>query len=149
MKIYVASAFGNKTQVRLVQQLLQERGHVITHDWTVCDDTTGVEAGDLDAYRAACALGDYLGVVSCDTLVVLNDRLGFGMATEYGLALAYGKNIVVVNPAARMNIFYHLTANPNGGMHKLVPDVTSALEVVKELQDQMTNKRMAYFDLVG
>ncbi len=131
MLVYVAGKFEEKTQVRLVQQLLRDAGHEISCDWTV-EDETGKEGDELTAYRYQYAEADYHGVADADIVVVLNHPQGFGLATEFGIALALGKAIIVVDPEARTNVFYHLAQNPMWAITP-VADVSTALAVVAEL----------------
>lgn len=110
MRIYVASSYHRKDDVRnLILQLKRAR-HTITFDWTTDVDqvlTIGAEAA---------ALKDYWGVVTAEMIIVLHDDRGRGMGTELGVAVANFKKIIVVGSKIqekfgclqRENVFYHL-----------------------------------------
>lgn len=110
MNGYVASKFENKEEVRRVQKLLREAGHSITHDWTV-EDATGLTGEVLEAYLRRCAEKDLAGVENCDFLFLLNYLHCAGSYTEFGMALALRRLVVVVDgrdPTKSRNIFFHL-----------------------------------------
>lgn|SRR5574342_236975 len=107
MKVYVASKFENKEEVRKVQQLLIDRGHTITHDWTR-EDATGMTGGEFMRYMRDAAYGDVDGVRNADAIVLLNTVPGFGSMVELGMAIAWGKKIYVFSKETRDCIFFYL-----------------------------------------
>ena len=110
MRGYVASKYENKEEVRKAQRLLEESGHVITHDWTWEDDA-GKKGEELRVYRSNCASKDYNGVASGDFIFLINFLHCAGAYTEFGIALACNKLIVVVDghhPEKTHNIFFYL-----------------------------------------
>jgi hypothetical protein len=114
MRIYIASSFLNKENVRIARDLCVSAGHTITFDWTSEDagERTGLE---LANYLSNAALKDYNGARTADVLIVLHDDRGRGMATEFGIALGLGIPVFIVgayDPTGHMrNIFYHLHVN--------------------------------------
>jgi hypothetical protein len=109
-RFYVGSKFENKEAVRYVQRKLQELGHVITHDWT-WESAEGKKEPELTQYMKDCAVKDYNGVVTCDVLFHINYKGCAGSFTEFGIALALGKVIVVVDAkkeGTAHNIFFYM-----------------------------------------
>jgi hypothetical protein len=105
LKIYVASKFENKQQVRAVQQRLIDLGHTISHDWT--NEAEGDRKGpELDAYLQECAIKDYNGVLEADAVLLITQPNMRGAFTELGMALAWGRVCYVVGRTG--NIFEHL-----------------------------------------
>jgi hypothetical protein len=110
MKFYVASKVENLAAVKKLIALLTSMGHVCTEDWTekVASDLTGAARRQ---YMQDRAVEDYNGVVTCDTLILLNHPRCAGSFTEFGIALPINKIVVVVgawddnNPS---NVFFHL-----------------------------------------
>jgi nucleoside 2-deoxyribosyltransferase len=111
MRVYVASSFLRKPDVRAMHALLRAAGHEITVDWTGVD-ASGLEGAAFHAYLARGAELVFGGVVNTDVVIVLHDDRGRGMATEMGLALARGIPVIVVGgrvPQGEMkNVFYYL-----------------------------------------
>lgn len=85
MKIYVASSFLNKDEVRQSYDLLKAAGHSITWDWTH-HFATG-ERGS-DEWQHCLFVGgrdDYRGIFEAQVGFVLNDLRGRDMLTEFGM----------------------------------------------------------------
>ena len=110
MVIYVASKFENSKVVKEAQKILSQDGHTISHDWTV-EDATGKSGDALERYMRVCARKDLKGVEVADALLLFNHAGGCGMFTEFGIALALRKVIVVIDAFVQgkpKNIFFHL-----------------------------------------
>jgi hypothetical protein len=110
MRIYVASKFQNTKAVKEAYEALKADGHVITHDWTN-ESAEGMTGQALEDYLVLCAKKDLRGVQDGDALLLLNHQLMAGGFTEFGMAVAYGKYIVVIDghhPDKPRNIFFHL-----------------------------------------
>jgi hypothetical protein len=105
VKIYVASSFDRKVDVKRVQAKLIEMGHTISHDWTF-ESTENRPIDQMETYLQRCAYDDWSGVVNADVLLLLNDPKGFGAMVELGMGIAYGKRIMVVEPHQRDCIFF-------------------------------------------
>jgi hypothetical protein len=114
MRVYVASSFSRKPDVRRVMDLLRAAGHEISYDWTP-EDASGLTAAGLEEMLRGAATRELEGVLSADAAVVLHDERGRGMATEFGVAVAARKFVVVVGARAdptewgeMRNVFYYL-----------------------------------------
>jgi hypothetical protein len=110
VRVYCGTKFENTKAVHEVYLALREDGHTITHDWTE-ENAEGLHGKFLEAYLEGCAEKDVDGVLSCDAFVLLNYAGMAGGFTEFGMALAAGKFIVVLDgkhPEKPKNIFYHL-----------------------------------------
>jgi hypothetical protein len=111
MKVYVASSFSRKPDVRAMHELLRAEGHEITYDWTP-EDASGLEGAELHAALRAGAERDMKGVLVADALVVLHDDRGRGMASEFLAAVVAGKVVIVVGARVATgemrNVFYYL-----------------------------------------
>lgn len=110
MKGYVASKFENAEAVREAHKALRDDGHVITHDWTG-EDAEGLEGEALEVYLQSCAEKDVEGVESGEFFLMLNHARIAGGNTEFGIAIAAKKFIVVIDghhPEKPRNIFFHL-----------------------------------------
>lgn len=122
-RIYVAAKFEEAKRAREVMDLLEDHGHVISHDWTA-EDATGLSGQDLEDYLSKCARQDFFGVTSADAVLLLNHGQLFGGMVEFGLALGLGKKVVVVEPGVRDCIFWHMKEV------ELVANVHLALEFI-------------------
>lgn len=100
MKYYVASKYENKEDVREVMYAIVEHGHSITEDWTHSTETDGEKV----------ALADKKGVEECDVFVGLfNINANYkGAYIEFGMAIALGKEIVIIGEHADRSTFIHL-----------------------------------------
>jgi hypothetical protein len=110
VKIYCASKFENTKAVREAYLALRDDGHTITHDWT--NENAEMLAGHaLEAYLQGCAEKDVAGVLEADAFLLLNHQLMAGGFSEFGMAIAADKFIVVIDgkhPEKPRNIFFHL-----------------------------------------
>lgn len=89
MKFYIASKLENAARVRELAEALKARGWRQTYDWTV----HGSVRGDRERLKeTACA--EWGGVQDADIIIVLLPG-GRGTHTEFGMALAMGKDIVL------------------------------------------------------
>jgi hypothetical protein len=122
-RIYVAAKFEEAKRAREVMDLLEARGHVVSHDWT-SESVQGLAGQDLEDYLSKCARQDFFGVTSADAVLVLNHDKLFGGMVEFGVALSLGKKIVVVEPGVRDCIFWHMKEV------QLVANVHLALEFI-------------------
>lgn len=100
--IYVAGKWELKARVREVQNMLQQCGHVITHDWTKH------EAGD---FRRDSII-DLRAVADADVFVgIFEEDVPYaGALCELGAALALGKPCYILGNAPiteRCIFFYH------------------------------------------
>lgn len=115
MQVYVAGRTKNIDEVHVIQEVLLDHGHSITHDWT---DVEGEGKGEIrddwseDPKRARqVATLDFLGVTKARGVIVCGygcdeGEGGLGMFIEVGLAMASGIPIVIVGPM-RESVFWY------------------------------------------
>lgn len=114
MKVYVAGRFTEKLRVSGVMDALRADGHEVTSDWTTEEDHPKNYAPNLSPeigrqfYLQECADKCINGVMECDVLLALNNPTAAGMFVEVGLAIGYGKKIIVVDPQIRDTPFWYL-----------------------------------------
>jgi len=117
VRFFIAGRWSDRNRVRELIYAARERGHEVTHDWTIKDvpDKSFVELQE-------CALNDLDGVRRCDAFVFLADQeFQFrGAYTELGAAIALGKPVFIIGSCADKNIYVH---------HPLVRKVGSLMEV--------------------
>lgn len=87
MKYYVASGVSNARRVNLVADVLTDRGHTRTYDWTRHGSVADAPADKKRAVAAAEA-----SAVAEAELVVLLLPGGFGTHAELGIAIATHAN---------------------------------------------------------
>lgn len=123
MILYVASAFGNRPEVREVMRALTAAGHSISHDWTgeALDPAWTVEA--QAEYLQKCGAADYAGVALADALVLVNHTEARDSMAEMGIALGMETPVLVLYPERRSSVFFHRAA-------ALCPSVESLLEAL-------------------
>ena len=122
-KVYIAAKFEDYHRVRQLRDILRERGHHVTYDWTV-HVTQGEHPQD---YRHN-ALMDLRGVATCDVLIIYPHEQGKGEYVEMGGALILGKPVVAL-PYDRTkirNVFQH---------HPLVFDVADETEAIEFVEN--------------
>lgn len=99
MNVYVASSVKNKEEVRVVQQLLRDAGHTISHDWTQVDGEAIRMLGGAAKTAALikCQDDDRRGIHEADAVVVLNHPASCATHAELGFALAWDKVVIAQN----------------------------------------------------
>ena len=100
LKFYIASAWGNKAQVRELAGRLIAAGGVWTFDWT------RLEKSGCQTFAAACEIN---AVREADIVFVLLPG-GLGTHTEMGAALALGKKVYLY--AEDRNLIYDESGLP-------------------------------------
>jgi len=113
MKIYLASSYGRREQLKSVRDELLRMGHAVTGSWL---DTSfelncgGSSAACATEWEAVCVtdLQDLLAASCCISFTEepdsANGKRG-GRHVEFGVALQAGKRLIVVGP--RENVFHH------------------------------------------
>lgn len=96
MKFYVASSFKNIDKVRYVSKQLAQRGFTLTYDWTIPD-----EALTLERLKEIGQL-EKRAVSEADVVIVLLPA-GKGSHIELGLALGFGKKVILYAPDDEVN----------------------------------------------
>lgn len=104
MRIYIAGAYSRRVELLVHSGLLKYDGHEITSRWL-----TGVYEG-REWTDAAIADDDIKDVYVSDCVLSFTEdatskhKRG-GRHVEFGMALAWGKRLVLVGP--RENVFHH------------------------------------------
>ena len=85
--IYVATKWENREYARRIMNALEERGHVITYDWTQQEQESTEQAAS-----------DVWGVQLADVLLILanTDAAYKGTYVELGVALGLFKRVLLV-----------------------------------------------------
>lgn len=127
MKFYVASSFKNIDKVGYVSKQLARRGFTLTYDWT-----NPGEALTLERLKEIGQL-EKRAVSEADVVIVLLPA-GKGSHIELGLALGFGKKVILyapddeVNQIEKTSTFYQLDEVDQciGTLDELVDYVTAA-----------------------
>lgn len=114
MRIYLSSRYSRRIEMFSVAIDLELRGHVITSRWirgahTISD--SGLSSIDQEKERTRFALEDIEDLYKSDTLITFSEyphsvNSRGGRHVEFGIALGFVSNIVVVGP--RENVFHCL-----------------------------------------
>jgi nucleoside 2-deoxyribosyltransferase len=107
-RIYLAAPWVSRDLAKEIAQGLENLGFAITHKWWKYEG----ESQDVEGpeFLQTCAAQDVAGVLTADVVLVLNTAKSEGKAVEQGLAIAWGKPIVVITPDIKpsSNIFHYL-----------------------------------------
>jgi hypothetical protein len=108
-KFYISAKWQLKDQVERIYQILREKGHEITEDWTKHECIKPYDQ-DLEV-SSGFAEKDLTGVLEADYLIHLSDTRGIGMYVELGAALALNQlngnpEIYVVGEENNQSQFY-------------------------------------------
>lgn len=125
MKIYIAAPWIDREAMPAIATRFENDGHTITHKWWEAENTP--ESPEAVKIHSGHAFDDWNGVVSADTLVLLNTSKSEGKAVEQGLAIASDIPIVAVGQrgALSKNVFHYLPC------YTWVDDIEGALDVCK------------------
>jgi hypothetical protein len=112
-KIYLAAAYERADEMRGVRDVLEVFGHQVTSRW-IDQETSGqteaAGAAELSVDPAAYvkfARKDFEDISAADTVLSFTGAPGRGgHHIEFGIALALGKQLVIVGP--RENVFHSL-----------------------------------------
>lgn len=108
MRVYLASRFSRREEMVRYAEELKARGHEVDARW-LTDPHHRVSGRHEDAeFNAGLAEHDYEDISKCDVLILFNDKDGGrgGRYVELGLALAWGKRVMLVGE--RTNVFTFL-----------------------------------------
>ncbi len=104
--IYIAAPFTARERARELKDMVEAAGHVSTASWipSHLSDYDNLSATQL----LTEAKHDALGVRRSDIIVLINNEgpsTSGGMHVEFGLALAYGKGVIIVGE--KTNLFHY------------------------------------------
>lgn len=125
MKIYVASSIKNKDKVQELFSDLKAKGHEVTTDWTLTEDSPEDERDLKRDYMRSVAKRDFEGIRESDVFILLSKPSeGRSMYVELGLAITMhevtGKpSVFVVGPDNNESVFYfHHAVQSVGSMNE-------------------------------
>lgn len=107
--IYIAAPFLARAEALSLKAELESAGHVVTSTWITSHMSEFEGMSEEEMGREAAH--DAEGVGRCEILILLNNvgpSTSGGMHVELGLALAWGKQVLVVGE--KTSIFHHLHA---------------------------------------
>lgn len=115
MKVYLAARYSRRDEMRGVAAEARRLGHAVTSRWLDTDWLAEGQVRSIAAppeYREKYALIDHEDVQAADLVANFTEPPGSGgrggRHVEFGLAVAWGKRLVVVGH--RENLFHHLPA---------------------------------------
>ena len=133
MKIYVATNFSRRDEVKKIHDELRNLGYEISADWTTHIPIKPIKIFDKKITDLAkdYAVKDMKGVEDCDVFILITAKTGSGMYVELGAALLSnmmtGKpKIFVVGEHLEDNIFYF---HPSVNLRKSVSQVIEELKL--------------------
>jgi hypothetical protein len=112
MKVYLASRYSRRDELREVARVLRTAGHEVTSRWleTQWVNRPNESSAAPPEYRERYAVIDAEDVRAADVVVSFTEAEGGGgrggRHVEFGMAFAWGKRCVVVGH--RENLFHHL-----------------------------------------
>lgn len=112
MKIYVAGRVKQMRRVRAVQQTFKRYGHVVTFDWTGPEGEQKPDWSHDPEWACTLSKRERRGVLDADGVVLVGHGCeegggGLGCFVEVGMAMAYGRPVVVYGPC-RESVFWYL-----------------------------------------
>lgn len=144
MRVYVASAFVNKEQVRCAQRTLMRAGHIVTYDWTESEIPENISLAECKRYLSGEAEKDVRGVETCEALVFIDHPSCKGAYSELGMAIALKKLIIAIgvnstNLAGHLvpsGIFFLLHRGIGVGVKQvnLVNDIHGAVGIMADVE---------------
>ena len=123
IKVYIAAPWSNKSEAKTAKLTCEDLGLEVTSRWIELPDGVPVrEQKDLKLVESE-AINDVQDVYRCDILVYLNIQKSEGKAAEFGMALAWGKPIIVVGE--RTMVFHYLPV-------PVVSNLNAAIELIRQ-----------------
>lgn len=114
MKVYIASAFGNKAEVQSLRDKLVAAGHTITRDWTLEEvPTKPMTPAERTAFDYECGMFDYQAVMDADALVLVQHPDSKNAQVELGIALGSGAMVAILHDERKPLIFSGLCVRRN------------------------------------
>lgn len=114
MKVYLAARYSRRNQMRDLAAELKQMGYAITSRWLETDwvNRPNDSSAAPPEYREKYAVVDMEDVAAADVVISFTEAPGDGSRggrhVEFGLAVAWGKRLIVVG--YRENLFHHLPA---------------------------------------
>jgi nucleoside 2-deoxyribosyltransferase len=114
MKIYLAARYSRRDLMKELAAELRRMGHEVTSRWLETDWVSRPDASSAapPEYREKYAQIDMEDVQAADAVISFTEAPGDGSRggrhIEFGLAVAWGKRLIVVG--YRENLFHHLPA---------------------------------------
>lgn len=127
MKIYLAGPAARQDAVREVRDLLVKLGFEVNSRW-IDVKLLGQGYEESRVQLADQAEMDFEDVQNSDVLVVMNLEKSEGKATETGMALAWGKPVIVVGKPTQ--IFHCLRTKDI----KVIPDLATVIGLLRDLK---------------
>lgn len=128
MRVYVASKFENRLEVRRAQKMLRDQGIEITFDWTWAPEMLeGIDPKSkvYETMQGEMARLDQYGVESADAMLLIGHPGMRGAFVEFGIALARRIPLYIVNREHVEQIFLY---NDNvAGFYISIDDGVAAL----------------------
>ena len=93
MNYYIATSLGNVATFRKVKDLLAEWGHSISYDWS---GHGSVQNETIERQEEICE-AEIQGVANAEAVIVILPG-GRGTHTELGMAIAWGKPVILYDP---------------------------------------------------
>lgn len=126
-KVYVASRYAKKFEVREIYKKLEDMGFEIARDWTLFDPVRPFHLEQESARDHS--VKDIDAVANSDVFIILSDEAGTGMYVELGAAILsnikFGRpKIFVVGPHNTNVMFY---------FHNVISRKDNIDEVLREL----------------
>ena len=97
-RLFIAGPWADREQVQVVGRTLTEAGYIITSRWLSEHTDIPDDTPDREELLLKQAMDDIEDVANADGFVYCNFRMSEGKATELGLALAWGKPILLIGP---------------------------------------------------
>jgi len=94
MKFYIGARTTHREKVKEIHNLLKEKGHEITVDWTN-DPSLKPYEENLEASKKL-AENHINGIMSSDVTIIISDKEGTGIYVELGTAIA--QNLIKGKP---------------------------------------------------
>lgn len=115
MKIYISARFGRREEAEALAVQLQGMGHTITSHW-LWQTKPEMAYGEGPDAVAEFATRDIAEVLDADTLVALsepeNNPWGRGgRHVEFGVAIAFDKQLMVIGPLENLFHYMHHVLN--------------------------------------
>jgi len=121
VKVYLAGSWENRHKIRKMMDRIEKAGHIITTDWTWHDS-------DNPATLTDYANGDYLGVKRADVLVLDGETRSSGKMTEFGMAIAWNKPVILIGDIS--NIFKYI------GVYAKAKDIDEVIDMLNEMKNE-------------